>query len=109
MAVGKNTYSRSVVFQPDVEGVTAKQISSSGREVTNIKLVCGGSSAHIDIYDNANGSAKDLVWFMDVSAQGNDSDHFDYPLAFTKGIYVVMTSPSGTNAQLGFTYLPDGV
>lgn len=105
----KATYSKSIVWKPDFEGVTAKQIATSGREVVNLKLVCGGASAHIDLYDSSAGTKDDLRWTMDVSQSGSDSDHFEYPLYFSKGIYAVMTTPAGTNAELGVGYIPDQV
>jgi hypothetical protein len=108
--VDKQTYSEPItVWSPDTEGNTVKQIATSPREITNLKLVASGGAAHIDLYDNAAGgtSPNDLVWTLDASTTANDSDLFVNPLFFKKGIYAVLTQGTGFNPQLSLAIIPD--
>jgi len=107
----KQTYSTPVtVWNPDVEGSTSKTIASSSIEVTHLKLVASGGSAHVDLYDN-NSSANptDLVWSMDASTTANDDNDFANPLLFKKGIFAVLTQGSGFNPQLSLARINPAV
>ena len=98
----KQTYSKPVtVWNPDLEGVTSKKIASSSVEVSHLKLVASGGSAHVDLYNNATtNNPTDLVWAMDASTTTNDDNDFANPLLFSKGIFAVLTQGAGFNAQL---------
>lgn len=94
-----------VSFSP---AVGFKQIATSAREVTHLKLISTGGSAHVSIYDNRNGQANpnDLVWVMDSSLQTNDIDDFTNALRFKNGIYAVCDDGSGFNPQLCLAFTP---
>ena len=107
----KQTYSvPATVWNPDVEGSTSKTIASSSVEVSHLKLVASGGSAHVDLYDN-NSSANptDLVWSMDASTTANDDNSFPNPLLFRKGIFAVLTQGSGFNPQLSIAIISSAV
>lgn len=112
--ITQHTYSLPVVWDPDNEpnNATAKQIASSGREISNLKLAtAGGGSAVVFLYDNANGvpNPTDLRWVMDSGSGTPDANEFASPLAFKKGIYAVLSQGAGLRAILCISILPDQV
>lgn len=107
----KQTYSKpSTIWNPDLEGTT-KQIASSAREISHLKLIASGGSAHVDLYDNRNGQANptDLVWALDASTTADDDNDFANPLLFSKGIYAVLTQGAGFNPQFCIAHIPSSV
>ena len=109
--IGKNTYSRPIVWDPDTEEVTEKQLSSSGREVVNLKMVASGAAATVFLYDTETGAAvpNRLKWVMDSSQQDTDGDNFSYGLSFKKGIYAVLMSGAGFRPILCLSVIHDQV
>ena len=107
----KHTYSIPNLWEPDVEGVTTKQLASSGREVTALKLSAGAGSAVVALYDNGDGNANptDRKWVLDASTTDNDGMAFSSPLSFKKGIYAVLEQGAGLGAKLNYAILPDQV
>ena len=107
----KQTYSQPVtVWNPDIEGSTSKVIASSSIEVSHLKLVASGGSAHVDLYDNNNSAnPTDLVWSMDASTTANDDNDFANPLLFKKRIFAVLTQGSGFNPQLSLARISSAV
>ena len=107
----QHTYSLPVVWEPDLEGVVAKQIASSGREVTALKLSSGAGAAFISLYDSNMGAA-DLThkrWVLDASTEDNDAQIFTSPIVFKKGIYAVLEQGTGNNPKLCIAIINDQV
>lgn len=106
---GKLTFALPVVWQPDREGNTAKQIASSGREVVALSLVASGAAATVELYDGLSDDPTSLRWVLDSSQQDTDRQQFAYPLFFKKGIYAKLVSGSNFNPVLCLAILSDQV
>lgn len=95
----------SIQFSPSLK---SKQVATSAQEITKLKLISTGGSAHVSVYDNANGQASpsDLKWVLDSSLQTNDTDDFFNPLHFDRGIYLVCDDGFAFNPQVCIAYIP---
>ena len=107
----KQTYSKSIVWQPGVEGNTAKQLVTSGRELTVLALKSGAGAAVVSFYDSnvATTNYADLKWVLDCSTTDTDSQVFPNPLFFKKGVYAVLDQGVGSNPIVCLGYIPDQV
>lgn len=105
----KQTYALPVVWQPDREGNTAKQIASSGREVSALSLVASGAAATVELYDGQSDNPTDLRWVLDSSQQDTDRQQFANPLFFKKGIYAKLVTGASFNPVLCLAIISDQV
>src|SRR3990167_7956454 len=108
----KQTYGKGIVWKPDLEGNTTKQIATAGREIFALGLKAGGASAAVAFYDaKSAGDANytNQVWFLDASTTDSDSQVFPNPLFFKEGIYAVLEQGTGGNPVICIEYFPDQV
>ena len=106
-----NLMKHSEAIQPVVQFTPAildKQVATSSREITKLKLVSVGGSAHVSVYDNANSEANpaELKWVLDSSLNVNDTDDFFNPLHFQRGVYMVCDDGFAFSPQVCITYIP---
>ena len=88
--------------------VQSKQVATSARQVTKLKLVSLGGAAHVSVYDTANGDTNpiNLKWVLDSSMIWSDTDDFVNPLDFKRGIYLTCDDGSLFKPQVCVAYIP---
>ena len=101
--------SKPFTWDPDTELNTAKQIATSARTISSLKLsTTGAGPATVYLYDTSNGStdAGSLKWVMDAPAGGPDFNNFCDSLLFYKGIYAVLVQGGGLKPILNYSITP---